>query len=368
MAKEDTDPHRDARNAPHRGDAALAESLRDKLRTELFAKTAPDFIEAKLAERAERHRKQGGQRYVVEPNVKEGKGGLRDLQSLYWIGKYVYNVREASELVQKGVFRPDEYDTFARAENFLWAVRCHLHLISRPRDGPAHLRHAGRGRGAHGLRGSRRPPRGRGFMQDYFRHATRVGELTRIFLTAQEANHVKSEPMLQRLLTRKPKAPRALRDQAEPPHRRRRRPSSSPTSAHMLRIFEEALRTATLLHPDAMRLLAANLRLIDARLRDSPEANQIFLDLLLNHGNPERALRRMNELGVLAAFIPDFEPIVAMMQFNMYHHFTVDEHIIQCISHLARIERGAGRGTARRLFDPAGGRQSPRALHRAAPP
>ena len=66
----------------------------------------------------------------------------------------------------------------------------------------------------------------------------------------------------------------------------------------------------------------------------------LFLDLLLKHGNPERALRRMNELGVLGAFIPDFERIVALMQFNMYHHFTVDEHTIQCIGHLAGIERG----------------------------
>ena len=82
------------------------------------------------------------------------------------------------------------------------------------------------------------------------------------------------------------------------------------------------------------------LHLIDDRLRDNPEAARVFIDLMLKHGNPERALRRMNELGVLAAFIPDFENIVAMMQFNVYHHYTVDEHIIQTISVLAQIERG----------------------------
>ena len=108
---------------------------------------------------------------------------------------------------------------------------------------------------------------------------------------------------------------------------------------NMLRIFEEALRTGYLIHPDAMRLIAANLDMIDDEMRNSPEANRIFLDLLLKHGNPERALRRMNELGVLGAFMPEFAPIVAMMQFNMYHHYTVDEHTIQCISTLAQIER-----------------------------
>ncbi len=321
------------------GDAALAQALRDRLWTDLFRNTAPQFIEAKLAERAERHRKQGGQRYVVEPNVKEGKGGLRDLQSLYWIGKYVYGVREASELVGRGVFSPEEYAAFVKAEDFLWAVRCHLHIIAgRAMDQLTFdlqvevAAHMGFKDG-----GGRRAVEH--FMQAYFRQATRVGELTRIFLTAQEATYVKAEPMLQRLLGRKKKA--------RPPYTiKQNRLTVADESAffadklNMLRIFEEALRTATLLHPDAMRLLAANLSLIDADMRDDKEANRIFLDLLLKHGNPERALRRMNELGVLDAFIPEFAPIVAMMQFNMYHAYTVDEHIIQCISHLARIERG----------------------------
>ena len=321
------------------GDAALSDTLRDRLWNDLFKSTAAEFIEAKLNERAERHRKQGGQRYVVEPNVKEGKGGLRDLQSLYWIGKYVYGVREASELVGRGVFSADEYATFAKAHEFLWAVRCHLHLITgRAMDQltfDLQVEVAARMGYADG--GGRRAVEH--FMQDYFRQATRVGELTRIFLTAQEASFTKPEPMLQRLLAR--------RKTAKPPYAiKQNRLTVADTAAflsdklNLLRIFEEALRTGTLMHPDAMRLLAANLHLIDAGLRDDREANRIFLDLLLKHGNPERALRRMNELGVLDAFIPEFAPIVAMMQFNMYHAYTVDEHIIQCISHLARIERG----------------------------
>jgi [protein-PII] uridylyltransferase len=108
---------------------------------------------------------------------------------------------------------------------------------------------------------------------------------------------------------------------------------------NMLRIFEEALRTGSLLHPDAMRLMSANLHLFDKNMQDNKVAAKLFLDTMLKHGNPERGLRRMNELGMLGAYIPEFAPIVAMMQFNMYHHYTVDEHTIQCISHLAQIER-----------------------------
>ena len=320
------------------GDAALAVKLGDRLWTDLFQSTAPEFIDAKLAERAERHRKQGGQRYMVEPNVKEGKGGLRDLQSLYWIGKYVNGVKNASELVDHKVFTQDEYETFRKAEDFLWAVRCHLHLLTkRPMDQLTFdLQVDVAARMGFEDGGGRRAVEH--FMQAYFRRATQVGELTRIFLTAQEAAHTKPAPMLERFFKRRKKA--------KPPYAiLQNRITVADVDAfladplNLLRIFEEALRTGTLLHPDAMRLLSANLHLIDADVQSSKVAAKLFLGTMLKHGNPERGLRRMNELGVLAAFIPEFEPIVAMMQFNMYHHYTVDEHTIQCISHLAQIER-----------------------------
>lgn len=112
------------------GDDKLAEALSLRLHHDLFEGTEAEFIEAKLEERSQRHRRQGGQRYVLEPNVKEGKGGLRDLQTLYWIGKYIHHVDRARELMEIGAFSPEEYETFHEAENYLWAVRCHLHLIS----------------------------------------------------------------------------------------------------------------------------------------------------------------------------------------------------------------------------------------------
>ncbi|MEJ6403933.1 [protein-PII] uridylyltransferase [Yoonia sp. 2307UL14-13] len=320
------------------GDPDLATQLGDQLRRDLFRNTASEFVEAKLEERAERHRKQGGQRYVVEPNVKEGKGGLRDLQSLFWISKYVNDVQDAADLIDLGVFTQDEFETFIKAQDFLWAVRCHLHLIAGRAmdqltfDLQVEVANAMGYTDQGGRRGVEH------FMQAYFRHATKVGELTRIVLTALEANHTKAEPMLVRLLTR--------RKRAKPPYAiKQNRLTVADEKAffddklNMLRIFEEALRTGTLLHPDAMRLLSANLDLIDDDFRENKEAQRTFLDVLLKHGNPERGLRRMNELGVLDAFIPEFAPIVAMMQFNMYHHYTVDEHTIQCISNLAQIER-----------------------------
>ena len=320
------------------GDKSLATELGDRLWSELFNATGPEFIEAKLAERAERHRRQGGQRYVLEPNVKEGKGGLRDLQTLYWIGKYLHRVPSAEGLVGAGLLSRDEFDAFARAEDFLWAVRCHLHQItSRAMDQLTFdLQVEVAARMGYADAGGRRDVEI--FMQDYFRHATRVGELTRVFLAELEARHAKGEARILGFLRRNKPVRAGLKlvqgriDAVDPA-------AFLADKLNLLRVFEEALRTGYLLHPNIMRLVAANLHRIDEDMRNDPEAVQIFLDLMLKHGNPERALRRMNELGLLAAFIPEFEPIVAMMQFNVYHHYTVDEHIIQTISTLAQIER-----------------------------
>jgi len=321
------------------GEEPLARDLRSKLWSELFRKTGPEFIEAKLAERAERHKRQGGQRYVLEPNVKEGKGGLRDLQTLYWIGKYLHEVQTASGLVEAGLLTQEEYDVFATAENFLWDVRCHLHYITnRPMDQLTFdLQVEVAARMGYTDSAGRRDVEH--FMQDYFRHATRVGELTRIFLTQLEARHAKSEPALIGFFRRR----KALKfgfalEQGRIVFGEAGKLVAEPLN--LLRIFEEALRTGYLIHPAAMRVITANLHLIDDDLRTNRETLRIFHDLLLKHGNPERALRRMNELGVLSAIIPEFEAIVAMMQFNVYHHYTVDEHTIQCISTLAQIERG----------------------------
>jgi [protein-PII] uridylyltransferase len=317
----------------------LATELGDRLWGELFKNTGPEFIEAKLAERAERHRRQGGQRYVLEPNVKEGKGGLRDLQTLYWIGKYLHRVGSPEGLVEAGLLTREEYDIFTRAEDFLWAARSHLHYITgRAMDQLTFdLQVEVADRMGYEDRAGRRAVEI--FMQDYFRHATRVGDLTRVFLTELEARHAKPEASLFGIFKRTKRVKPGYNlvqgrlDVADPR-------GFFLDKLNLLRVFEEGLRTGYLLHPNAMRQIAANLHLIDDDMRADPEAVQIFLDLLLKHGNPERALRRMNELGVLAAFIPEFEPIVAMMQFNVYHHYTVDEHIIQCISVLAQIERG----------------------------
>ncbi len=325
------------------GSKTLSNQLDKRLWKELFRKTGPEFVEQKLIERENRHKKQGGQRFMQEPNVKEGKGGLRDLQTLYWITKYLSHAENPEEMIKRGYFTAEEHEQFYQAEQFLWTVRCHMHLLTKRAteqltfDMQIEVASTLGYQDRDGLRGVEI------FMQDYFRHATKVGDLTRIFLTALEAQHVKKQPSIGRRFMRAFGWGReTAADGYIIAHGRlnfKNEQTIFDDPLNILRIFEEALRSQVLIHPDAMRLIQANLHLIDETVRTNPEATRIFLDTLIEYGNPERALRRMNELGVLGAFIPEFQRIVAMMQFNVYHYYTVDEHTIQCLSNLAQIEQ-----------------------------
>src|SRR5579864_7420261 len=183
------------------GDEKLYEELRRKFWSEVATGSGQDFVEAKLAERGERHRRQGESRYLVEPNIKEGKGGLRDLQTLYWIGKYLYHVEDAADLVEHGVFTKEEYKTFQKAEAFLWDVRVRLHyLVGRAEERlsfdvqPALA-------AALGYHDAEKPRRAvEAFMRAYFLVAKDVGDLTRIFIAALEEQHKKPRASLKRML------------------------------------------------------------------------------------------------------------------------------------------------------------------------
>ncbi len=321
------------------GDQALADEAEKRFSDEVQRGTERQFIADKLAERDARHRRMGDTRYVVEPNVKEGKGSLRDLHALFWIGKYVYNVERARQLVDVGLFTPAEYRQFHRADEFLWAVRCHLHVITGraedrltfdvQREVAARMR----------FRDAAGKPAVERFMQLYFLHAKTVGTLTGVFLAhLDERFAARGRRFGFPGIRRSPKRLKGFvldrgrlglpNDQffAEDPVR-------------LIEIFALADANEVDIHPLAMRAAARDAKLVDGIRRD-PRANALFLDVLCSPRDPELVLRWMNEAGVFGRFVPDFGRVVAQMQFDMYHHFTVDEHTIQAIGLLARIEAG----------------------------
>ncbi len=322
------------------GEDALFDGAMVRFRKQVVTGTAAEFVAAKLAERDARHLRMGDSRYVVEPNVKEGKGSLRDLHTLYWIGKYVHGVARPAELVAAGLFSAEEYRRFERAERFFWAVRCHLHLSAgraEERLGFDHQRHI-----ADVMHYADRPGKSavERFMHFYFLNAKAVGDLTGLFLAQLDEQLGKSGfrfvlPTLRR-------RPRRLAgftlDRG-----RLSIPSDSflaEQPVRLVELFALAAREGLEIHPQAMRAASREARLIDAAVRTDPAANAFFLEVLTNVRAPDTVLRWMNEAEVFGRFMPEFGRVVAQMQFDMYHHYTVDEHSIRAIGLLAAIERG----------------------------
>ncbi|PWK63691.1 [protein-PII] uridylyltransferase [Aminobacter sp. AP02] len=329
------------------GEEPLCDELIERFDKELVKDTGAEFVQAKLAERDARHAKAGESRYLVEPNIKDGKGGLRDLHTLFWIGKYYYRVRTGAELIDKGVFTEGEYGQFVEAEDFLWAVRCHMHFLTGKPEERLHFdiqREIAERLGYTTQPGLSAVER---FMKDYFLVAKEVGDLTRIFCAALEEEQVKDVPGFNRFLQGFSRRRRKLAGTSDfiiDNHRITVADDKvfERDPVNMVRFFWFADRHGLELHPNALKLLTRSLGLVDRSLRRNAEANRLFLDVLTSDRNPELNLRRMNEAGLLGRLIPDFGKIVAMMQFSMYHHYTVDEHLLRCIGVLSEIEHGDG--------------------------
>src|SRR5262249_45024377 len=189
------------------------------------------------------------------------------------------------------------------------------------------------------------------FMKHYFLIAKDVGDLTAILCAELEDSHAKSVPVLSRLMARLRPVKRRKLAESDDFIVDKNRIRFAQTNVfkrdpvNLIRIFYLAQKHNLAFHPDAMRAITRSLKLIDAKLRDNEEANKLFLDILTSKNDPETVLRRMNEAGVLGHFVPAFGKIVAMMQFNMYHHYTVDEHLLRCIGVLAEIEQGQSNDT-----------------------
>ena len=320
------------------GEQSLYLELRRRFWKEVVAGTESDFVETKLQERDARHKQMGDTRYVLEPNIKEGKGGIRDLQTLFWIAKYLYRVDDIAALVEQGVFTAKEVAQFEKTQAYLWCVRCHLHyLAGRPEERltfdiqPELAKRMGYA-DRQGVLGVER------FMRHYFLIAKDVGDLTRIFCAALEAQHQRRRFVL-------PRFSFWHRDvEGFPISAGRLNVASTQHFAEkpvdMLRLFEVTQRTGFDIHPLALQTITRNLHRIDRALRKDAAATKIFMQILTAKKDVDITLRRMNEAGVLGRFLPDFGRVVAQMQYDMYHVYTTDEHTIRALGILGQVERG----------------------------
>ncbi|MEL0184631.1 MAG: [protein-PII] uridylyltransferase, partial [Hyphomicrobiales bacterium] len=325
------------------GRIELFNNLIDKFNEEIVAKTADEFIEMKLEERDQRHLTYGSSRYLVEPNIKESKGGLRDLHTLFWIGKYLYRPEKIEDLVKNHQFLTrTEFNRFAKAEDFLWVVRCHLHFISN-RDNEIltfdkQLELASR-LGYSTRDGQRDVER---FMKHYFMTAKEVGNLTRIVCSSLEDRSIKSEPRLYKVLDNI----FTLKKKNENFYTRKGRLYKKDefdfhkNRIDLIRLFMISDQDNVLLSPQIIQSISRSLRDIDSSVRNSKSANKVLLDIFSNATDPEVTLRTMNDTGVLGKFLPEFGKVEGMSLFNLYHNFTVDEHLLKTVGQMNKIING----------------------------
>lgn len=320
------------------GDSELFSRFCRRFQTEIVDTTALDFVETKLAERDARHQRFGDSRYLLEPNVKEGKGGLRDAHTLWWLARYTHPVYSLSDFAKQRLLADEEYQLFDEARRFLAKTRIHLHLLA---EGPDDRLTFDRQQQLAPLMGYAHPVAHRAvarFMRRYFVAVRTIGSITRIFCALLEDEK-----------KRKPRQPLGWIGAWRPagPFRLEGERLDAKSDkvfiedpARIIELFHVAQAHDLDIHPRALQQIARHLHLVDDNLRADARANQLFLEILLSPKGPQTALGRMSDTGVLGKFIPDFGRIIGQTQFNMYHVYTVDEHTLVALGYLHRIETG----------------------------
>lgn len=329
------------------GDENLYAQLSKRFSKEIAKGKGKTFIRAKLEERDERHNREGNSRYVIEPNVKEGKGGLRDLHVLYWIARYLSKIeadatpQQSQDYVELGLFDAAAADRFERAADFLWRTRIALHYqTGRPTDNLTFdhqtvlARQMGHASGPVEVAVER-------FMREYFTNAREVGALTRIACAKLEESRGLLPAVLERVL---PSRRKSLKDPAFHDDGGRvnfRNPMYIRENPGLiLRLFQLAGEYNLDVHPDALSEIDFRRNLIDNAYRKDPKNAEIFFDILIKSQAPGAVMKLMNEAGVLGRYLIEFGGIVARTQFNMHHAYTVDEHTIGLVRYFNDLEKG----------------------------
>jgi len=331
------------------GERDLADQLYSKFRKDVTKGKGRNYIALKLEERDARHGREGNSRYVIEPNIKEGKGGLRDLHVLYWIARYldkegkIKDAQATEPYVEMDLFSKESGQRFAHAADFLWRARIHLHLAAgRPTESLSFDRQTVLARKMGYASGPIEVAVER-FMQEYFTNAREVGALTRIACARLEDENSLSLPKGINALI-----PSRRRHGMKNPDFRVERGRINFADAMQIRerpalimtLFLEAGRHNLDIHPDAFQAIDFRRNLIDNNFRRDPEIVEIFKSILLSSVAPYQSLKVMNESSVLGRYLLEFGGIVARTQFNMHHAFTVDEHTLLLVNYFHDVLTG----------------------------
>jgi len=314
------------------GEGRSFDDMQDKLAV-FFRKKRKLFVEAKLTELETRHKHTGDTAFLMEPDIKEGKGGLRDVQSVFWMAKAWYGTDCCDDLVSVKALSALELEHLCTAQDFLWRCRTALHLMmGRPSDRLGFEQQAMLAERM-GYVADKHRPSVELFMKDYFRHAGRIARVASLFtMHFQELLHPQYfsfERNIDNGFTLEGQRVGIQNNQV-----------FKQDPLRLLRIFHVSQLGHRHLSSAALRQIRADVTLIDDGFRANPEAHAAFLQILRDRRNVASALKMMNDTGVLGRFIPRFRDVVGLGQFNRYHAYTVDEHTLRAVGEARNFFHG----------------------------
>src|SRR5262249_7201502 len=314
------------------GDPALFAELDREVRAHL-KEHAQEFIEAKLAEQAKRHEAFGESLYLLQPNLKESVGGLRDFHTAMWIARAsLWEVRRAEHLRVQGFIDADEERELLDALDFLWRVRNQLHRKGRKDD---RLHYEAQEQLASYLGFASEDPlrRVEMLMRTYYLHARAIQRVSKRVI--DHARQIATQ--------RGPERAHPVAEGFAIVGRRLETPAASLIEERPMRLlaaYAVAQHHDVELSPRAQRVIRQNLHRIDDAFRADPEASAFFRQILASPTRVYRTLQSMDEIGLLGAYLPEFAHLVGMWQQDMYHTYTVDVHSLFLVEQLRRIQRG----------------------------
>ena len=321
------------------GDRRLFARFRRVLRENVYRRDFAQFLETTLGERDQRYRRYGASPYIGEPNVKESAGGLRDVHTAMWLGAAKFEARTLRELADKGLITPREQAATDAALTFLWRVRNELHFFSGHKNDvlgrdlqPRIAKNLGYENDDTSLGVER-------FMRDYYLHARVIHRVSRRLIAR-----------CQETLSRRGSAERRQRQQAladglvffdgqlhladRDPGPLRAEPS------RLMKVFWHLHRLGCELSLDLERALEDSLYLVDGGFQRSPAVRELFLDICRTWGRAAQTFSEMHELGLLGRYLPEFGALTCLVQYDVYHKFSADQHSLLAVEHLEALAPG----------------------------
>ncbi len=303
----------------------------------ILGDAAQQFIKAKLEENQERRRKYGSSVYLLEPNIKEGEGGLRDLHAALWVARIKFKASSLRDLVIKGVLNEDEATNLENAYDYLWQIRNELHFLATRKSDQIQFEHQSKIAEYLGYKDNKRAPAVEQFMQAYYTHAAYVEHLSSsLIIKATQRDEVRSGVLgffVRRHLEGGFTILRGeIRGGSDEMFRE--------NPALIMKAFELAQRHDAELSVPLKLQIRDSLCLINDRVRRSKEMNESFLKILRHPKRVGSTLRQMHHLHLLNHFIPEFKRIFCKVQFDLYHIYTVDIHSLFAIEETCRLWDG----------------------------